>query len=270
MPRSDRVGAKLEQVTCFRCHVPGVLRFRRDPFALVQCPECGQAFVSPRLSEQGRQGVYDADYFEKGVYGYKKPFRLALWYQRTWSCGRLEMIEKLLGDPHGKRLLEIGCAYGLFLGLAQQRGFAVSGIDSARSAVAWAQTHTRLDIQQGTVETAELPDGWHDVVCLWDVFEHVPDPGTFLLAVVRTLKPGGFVALSCPDFGSLPAKLLHGRWPTLRPEQHLWHFDRRTLTRTLTEAGFGDVRVVTNVFARSNLTRIDSMVATARLRGQTA
>ena len=270
MPRSCRVDATLEQVTCFRCHVSGVVRFRRDPFALVQCQECGQAFVSPRLSEQGRRDVYDSDYFDACVYGYKKRLSLSLWHQRTWSDGRLELIETLAGAPQGRRLLEIGCAYGLFLNLAQRRGYAVSGIEYSQAAVTWTQQNTQLDVRQGTVETVELPVSAFDVVCFWDVFEHVPDPGFFIAAVAKALRPGGLVALSCPNFGSMPARLMRSHWTTLRPEQHLWHFDLRTLKRTLTEAGFDDVRVVTSAFARSNLTRIDSMVATARLRGLTA
>jgi SAM-dependent methyltransferase len=260
--------AKLEQAGCFRCRVPGKELYRREPFALVRCPECGQAFISPRLAEQGRERVYDSDYFDEGVYGYKKRFSLSLWHQRTWSGGRLDMIERLVAEPRGRRLLEIGCAYGFFLNLAAERGFAVSGIEYSGPAVAWARTNTKLDIRQGTVETVSLPAASFDVVCFWDVFEHVPDPGFFLSVVAKTLKPGGLVALSCPNFGSLPAKLFRSHWATLRPEQHIWHFDRQTLARALTEAGFEDVGIVASLFARSNLTRIDSLVAFARLASQ--
>ena len=259
--------AALEEANCFRCGVHGERLYSSDRFGVVRCPTCGQAFISPRLAEQGRESVYDADYFEAGVYGYKKRFSISLWHQQTWSNGRLKLIRNLLdGEPAGKRLLEIGCAYGFFLNVAEEQGFKVSGVEYSKPAVAWAQKHTKLDIRQGTVETVTLPAQEFDVACFWDVFEHVPDPRFFLQVITRALKPGGIVAMSCPNFGSAAARTFRGRWWTLRPEQHLWQFTPETLARAFDEAGLTDVRIITSFFAPANFGRADSLVATARLK----
>jgi SAM-dependent methyltransferase len=252
---------RLEEVDCYRCRARGERLYPSGRFAVAKCPSCGQVFISPRLVAEDRGGIYDdPDYFEAGVYGFKKRFSLSLWHQQTWSNGRL----KLLGSGQGRKLLEMGCAYGFFLNVARQHGFQVSGVEISRAAVLWAREKTDLDVRQGTVESVTLPEHEYDVVCFWDVLEHVPDPAFFLATVARALKPGGVVGFSCPDFSSLPARVFRGRWRALKPEQHIWQFTPQTLTRALAEAGLAQVRIIRSLFAPANLGRVDSVVVIAR------
>ncbi|HET9253307.1 MAG TPA: class I SAM-dependent methyltransferase, partial [Candidatus Eisenbacteria bacterium] len=86
---------------------------------------------------------------------------------------------------------------------------------------------------------AGIPDGTYDVVTLWEVLEHLPDPRGTLSAVRRTLKPQGLLALSTPDAGSAVARILGRRWPGWsKIPEHLFFFDRSTTRRILVEAGF--------------------------------
>jgi len=69
--------------------------------------------------------------------------------------------------------------------------------------------------------------------------EHVPDPAALLGECHRLLAPGGVLALSTPDAGSLLARVLRGRWLGFRSiDEHLYFFSRRTLARMLERAGF--------------------------------
>ena|ERR1039457_672019 len=41
--------------------------------------------------------------------------------------------------------------------------------------------------------------GYYDVVCSFQVLEHVPEPGSFIDACIACLKPGGILVLSVPS-----------------------------------------------------------------------
>ena len=59
----------------------------------------------------------------------------------------------------------------------------------------------------GAVEDAPIPADTFDVVTIWDVIEHLPDPASDLRAIWAALRPGGVVAISTMDVGSLFPRL---------------------------------------------------------------
>jgi predicted TPR repeat methyltransferase len=103
-----------------------------------------------------------------------------------------------------------------------------------------------------------------DAVAFWDVIEHTPDPRAFLDAVAAMVEPGGVVALSCPYFDSIAARVMGRRWWTLKPHKHIWHFTVPGLRRLLDETGLEVVKVVRNPLAAANFSRLDSIVVIAR------
>ena len=128
MQGREWAAADYEAVDCFRCGIQGRLLYRRMYFGIVKCPRCGQVFTSPRLKEESIANIYaDPGYFEAGVYGFSKKFSLALLLQKAWWRGRINLIRTMLGgNTQGRNMLEIGCAYGLFLDYARQQGFEVT------------------------------------------------------------------------------------------------------------------------------------------------
>ena len=103
-----------------------------------------------------------------------------------------------------------------------------------------------------------------DVICFWDTLEHVPDPLEFLRTVRSRLADDGVFALSVPSYASIPARLLGGRWWTLKPEQHIWHFTPTTLRLVAARAGLVLTSVVRSPLRRANAGRMDSLVAFGR------
>lgn len=257
--------APLETVACFRCNDPGRLRFTAGPHGVRRCTSCGMVFISPRLDLSARSAMYDdAGYFEGGVYSGDGGDEggLATFWQHRWAKGRLSVLDRYR-DAEPGRMLEVGCAYGLFADHAIAHGWDVAAMDVSAAGV--KQTSQRLGIKvfRGQVEDAPFEAGSFDAVAAWDVIEHVTDPSVFLAAVRGLLAPGGVVALSLPNVASPPARLLGSRWWTLRPSEHIWHFSPRTLTLTLRDAGFVRVAVTANPTVPGNQGRFDSMVAMA-------
>lgn len=262
--------ADLEVAVCFRCGDPGRLAFTADPFGVRRCPDCDIVFISPRLDLDGRGALYDdAAYFEGSVYsgaGADDEGGLATFWQRRWAAGRLDTLARYRGhEGHGVhgRLLEVGCAYGLFAARAIERGWDVAAMDVSAAGVAATSARLGIEVHHGLLDDAPFEPASFDVVVAWDVLEHVPDPAAFLARVHELVVPGGTIALSLPNVASLPARLMRERWWTLRPTEHIWHFAPDTLTRSLADAGFTRIAVTDSPLAAGNLGRLDSMLAMA-------
>ena len=251
--------ADVEAVTCCLCDQPGRLLYDLAPFALVRCPRCRLAFVSPRLRQEALQRVYDdVGYFEGGVYGADHSTAMRL--QRTWTDGRLDLLPPPSAGP---RLLEVGCGYGLFLAAARDRGYDVAGVELSQPAARHAREAFGLAVEQGQLAEAKL-SGRFDVITAWDTLEHVPDPVAFLRTARGLLADDGVLAFSTPYFSSLPARLLRTRWWTLKPAEHIWHYTPEHHRLVLARAGLVVTRIVRNPLARANLGRLDSLVGLAR------
>jgi 2-polyprenyl-3-methyl-5-hydroxy-6-metoxy-1,4-benzoquinol methylase len=270
-----------EDVVCCLCRVPGTLVHDVAPFGVVRCPQCELVFISPRLRPEALQRLYDdVGYFEGGVYGSavssaaadaddgapsaEGGWSPAMLLQRTWTAGRLALIDRERGGAAaGGRLLEVGAGYGLFLAAAREAGWTTSGVELSRTGAQHAQDTLGLDVFCGQLEDAPLASGF-DVVCAWDTAEHVPDPLSFWRTVRSLVADDGVVLFSTPYVSSLPARLLGTRWWTLKPTEHIWHFTPRTHALVLARAGLALTRVIRSPLAPANAGRLDSLVGVAR------
>jgi SAM-dependent methyltransferase len=128
------------------------------------------------------------------------------------------------------RILDIGCASGAFLDLAQIAGWQVVGLEPSEMLCHKAQTllRGRGEVLCENLEQANLGKSCFDAVTLWDVLEHIPNPVTFLQKCEGLLRPGGNIFLNVPNLKSKEARLLKSRWPLLLAE-HLNYFTPKSL-----------------------------------------
>jgi len=140
------------------------------------------------------------------------------------------------------RVLDVGCASGLFLLQARSAGWDVAGIEPNQALCEDARKslNRAAEVQCTTLENARLQSGF-DAITVWDVLEHVPDPQAFLQICRTLLRPDGFLFLNVPDLDSWPSRMLGPRWPLLLPE-HLNYFNRRSLAFCAERAAFHPVQ----------------------------
>ena len=121
-------------------------------------------------------------------------------------------------------------------------GFEVAGVEPSRWAAKRAEERVRGPVHVGVVEDAPLPEGAYDVVTMWDVIEHLPDPAGTLRAVHSALRPGGVFAVTTMDVDALFPRVAGRFWPWYM-QMHLVYFSRRTLGELLRRCGFEVVEV---------------------------
>lgn len=196
---------------------------------LVQCRRCGCCYLSPCLRpEQIQEGYADA---VDPVFVSQNPFRI-----RTFSRTLCRLRDAWHIAP-GSRILDIGCAGGAFPKAAKDLGFNPTGIEPSRWMCEFARKEYGVDVRQGMLEEQDFGMERFDVVTLWDVLEHVANPGKTLERVFDLLRPGGLLILTYPDISGWPARLMGRNWPFLL-SVHLTYYTRETIRRQVGDSGF--------------------------------
>ncbi len=208
---------------------------------LVKCRRCGLQYINPRL----RDDLIFAGYTQGEDPTYVSQLAAR---ERTFAASLAE-IERLAGRRG--RLLDIGTAAGAFVAAAATRGWDAEGCEPNSWMAEWGAKHYGIRIRQGSVFDQPYDAGSFDVVTLWDVIEHTPDPRAVLERCHSLLKPGGLLIVNYPDIGSWIARGLGRRWLFLT-SVHLWYFDRQTIRQMLERTGFA-VDVVRPHFQRLEL-----------------
>lgn len=205
---------------------PDLLLNRVGDYRLVRCRRCGLIYQNPRPTLAELEAHYPADYvpYKPDVSQFTPLQRLSEQHNLQRRCA---LLERRVAGPG--RLLDVGCATGLFLNAMQQRGWQGQGVELSVYAADYARAQFGLAVHTGTLESAEFPPQSFDVVTLWDVLEHVVDPLATLREIARLLRPGGLLALSLPNPDCPEARWFGSAWVGWDRPRHLHLFTRPVL-----------------------------------------
>ncbi len=209
----------------------------RNGHRIFKCGGCSSFFTWPLPADGENLNIYSEDYFNGagGGFGYADYDRDKQPMVATFEK-YLDVIESFTPAKKGT-LLDVGAATGFFLKLAVDRGWSGIGIEPSAHASAIGR-EKGLDVRTTTFQADSIPPASVDVITLWDVIEHVPDPRAVLQAAYRALRPGGLVAINTPDSGSLIARIFGHKWHLVVPPEHLFLFNLMSLQRALGEDQF--------------------------------
>lgn len=219
----------------------------RVHYRMVRCDACGLVRSDPAADPAKVAGLYARSSFD---YETEVP-NLRMTYGRY--LGTL--------DRHGAQregLLEVGCGNGFFLEEAQRRGYRdVRGIEPSRGAIESAPASVRPLIAEDVLRPGVMPEQSTGVACLFQVFDHLPDPGAALDELHRILRPGGLALILNHDAGAPSARLLGERSPIVDVE-HYYLYSRTTLGRLASAHGFEVVEsgTVWNDYSLEYVTRL--------------
>ena len=158
---------------------------------------------------------------------------------------RFALLQKL---EHGGRslraALDIGCGTGAYLAYLGRERPDVRRVgvelDLGRAEQARAANPGARILTGDALESLATIDERFDLITLWDVYEHVPEPGPLLAVLAKKLAPGGSIYIqtiheqsAVPFLGRLSYHLTGGwlRGPVRRTHDpdHLVFFSRKGL-----------------------------------------
>jgi SAM-dependent methyltransferase len=210
-------------------------------FALSGCGSCRSLFIDPLPSEEELADFYPSRYWWTPSPGPLS--RLERIYRRIVLRDHLAFIMRAsqnLADHHRPvRLLDVGCGGATLLGALEKKGFEVLGFDRSLEAAALAKADHGVEVVTGArLQDANFPNADFDVVTLFHVMEHVPDPRDVLAEVRRILRAGGRMVLQVPNVESWQSRLFGVRWYGLDVPRHVINYSSRAMHRLLSDSGF--------------------------------
>jgi 2-polyprenyl-3-methyl-5-hydroxy-6-metoxy-1,4-benzoquinol methylase len=152
------------------------------------------------------------------------------------------------------RLLDMGCGLGFFLKRMESYAEWESyGCEISPAAARYARERLGLrNVISGWLEAADLPTKSFDLITMWDVLEHIPQPHPLLRRCHALLRAEGILFMHTPNvviqlFRARVLKLLRGMRPGttyLQARDHAHHYSMSSIQELLQGTGFSRVEFV--------------------------
>lgn len=136
-------------------------------------------------------------------------------HQEHYQEEHLASVHAVLPSPAGRTVLDLGAGMGGFAVAMAREGAHVVALEYNEDYCKITRLRGRrygleLPIVRAAGEALPLPAEAFDLVCCWDVLEHVQNPRAVLSEVCRVLRPGGVLLLTVMN-----------RWAFRDPHYHL-------------------------------------------------
>lgn len=186
--------------------------FTKDGGTFVKCKKCEMIYLNPILKEKNLVKYYKNNTnIQAEAHTNSKKF-----YENIYQDG-IQFIEKKI-KLNKKNILDIGCSSGLFLDIAKKHGANTYGIElNSRECKIAKNKH---QVFNTTIDKINFEKKF-DLITMWDVFEHIPEPYSFFKNVKKKLNKNGLVFFQIPNSNSLAAKILQKECNVFDPIEHV-------------------------------------------------
>lgn len=219
-----------------------------------RCSSCKLAYLDPCLDPETMAKAYESSDslkqfhdFHEGYYEYgslEKESKTLREFTRS-----LALAESLTPPVGQNKIFEVGFGNGLFLALANKRGWSVDGIDTSATNATVAKQRFNLELRKGFFEAVSSEIDHWTAVAMMDVIEHADNPYALLSKAHELLIPGGILLLATPNEGSFFRKVSDFFWrfsggrvragiDKIYFLEHVAYYDKKTLAELMRRAGF--------------------------------
>lgn len=204
-----------------------------DDFDIRFCDQCKTYSLCPHPNQEQLQKAYAEDYYGVG----NKKFQP--WIERLIDGFRNRRAHKIIKYlPKGGTILDVGCGNGGFLAPLIEKGFKCHGVEPPGGSAERAKQVKGLELKIGYLSEDDFEKDSLDLITLWHVYEHLPNPRQIAEIFSHVIKPGGYLVMSLPNIESWQATWFKGRWFHLDPPRHLFFQSGEVIANHLRQFGF--------------------------------
>ncbi|REJ82296.1 MAG: class I SAM-dependent methyltransferase [Bacteroidetes bacterium] len=226
--------------TCLVCNSDNLSALKGYEFhGLAYCSSCGMVFHRHVVPEEILQKHYTA-YPESDL-----PSDVTV---KRYN----EILDRLEHQRKNNTILDVGCGEGYFLEEALKRGWDAYGTEYAERYVKNC-SDKGIKMRSGKLQVQDFKDLKFDVICSFEVIEHIQNPQEEIRIFNKLLRDGGIVYLTTPNFNSISRNLLGEKWNIISVPDHLAYYTPKTLTRLFKECGFRKLQIKTEGISISRL-----------------
>jgi 2-polyprenyl-3-methyl-5-hydroxy-6-metoxy-1,4-benzoquinol methylase len=218
-----------------------------DGICYYRCGLCSLMFASPRFTSESMLEIYENESFADMKlfvdWSYDR------WRERSdrayvTTVEKVALVKRFI--PEGSRVLDVGCAMGLFVLEAGRSGLKAEGVEPSAMLSEIAINKLKAPVANCQIEDFK-PDCRFQGIVLWDVLEHLYDPVGVLRRCGDLLCDDGYLFLQVPHANGLSNMLKTALCRTGLKKTgfkhfgfpwHVYSFDRKSLSAMLGKAGF--------------------------------
>lgn len=179
-----------EETTCPLCGLAAREHVAdKPPHTIVRCESCGLCYTTPRPTREAMELFYER-YFASDPETNYEHYRAGNGWRAAVAAGRLKTLSRFVRPG---RLLDHGCATGIFLEQAARAGWEVCGVEPSSAARA---VITRKAPYVKILSPEDLENnsgGMFDAITMFDNFCYLHDPLGALRRFRSLLLPGGVI-----------------------------------------------------------------------------
>ena len=198
-------------------------RTHGESFDIVRCIDCNCIYTlsHPFVPLESDERAYTYDLSDTGMQTFATTIPQKELEKRLVFIGASRQSSN--GKPGHGKLLDVGSGGGDFMLMASKHGWEVYGIEPSEVAVERSRKMGLQNLFNSTIDEAELNEDYFDAITMWDVIEHLENPGENLSKCYQVLKKDGVICISTnnPIFYELKIKLFGRLFPKLNPPKHL-------------------------------------------------
>jgi len=164
----------------------------------------------------------------------------------------IKEMRNLFGNEESKNGLDVGCAQGWFLEVANRAGYNTEGIEPDSATI--KKINGEYNIYIGYFPKDMPPNKKYDFIIFNDVFEHIPDSTELLKGCSKLLSDNGFLIINIPMRSGFFSKLgrllyacgkrefLNRLWQFNFHSPHLYYYNRDNLIKIVEKNNFSFIK----------------------------